>query len=190
MNHDLQDRGAEQAARFDRAWRRLLDIERGFSNHPVDPGGETMYGVTERLARRYGYVGPMRELPISEARRIAKTEFWDPMSLDHVAWQSQAVAAEVLEAGYHLGPAIGAQLLQRALNALGDGALGLDGSIGPKTLKALTVFLQRRGADAERVLLTVLNSLQCAEYVLRVETDRRKGAFFFGWVSKRVRVQR
>jgi lysozyme family protein len=174
---------------FQRSWEHLLEVEQLYSNHAADPGGETMYGVTEWLARKYGYVGKMRDLPVVKARAIAKTEFWDPMSLDHVAWQSEAVARELLEAGYHLGAQTAGRMLQRALNAFGDGVLGLDGDIGPKTLEAMLVFLRKRGAEGERLLVTVLNALQCTGYVERVETDRRKAAFFYGWVRKRVRIQ-
>lgn len=179
------------SAAFVRAWERLLQVEGGYVNHPADPGGETIYGVTERLARRYGYLGPMRELPVAEARRIAKSEFWDQMALDHVTMQSGAIAAELLEAGYHLGPRVAGQLLQRALNAFGDGTLGLDGDIGPKTLEALLMFLRKRSSynGGERAMLRVLNSLQCAAYVERVERDASKRQFFYGWVSKRVRIE-
>lgn len=185
----LQDRGAEKWLRFDRAWRRLLGVEQGYVDHPADPGGPTMYGVTSRLARAHGYTGDMRALPLPTARAIAKAEFWDRLALDSVAWLSEPVAQELLEAGYHLGPAVAGRLLQRALDAFGDGALGIDGAIGPKTLEALVVFLRKRGALGEGALLTVLNSLQCAAYVERVEADRRKAAFFFGWVVKRVRIE-
>jgi typhoid toxin secretion A len=112
------------------------------------------------------------------------------MSLDRVAWHSEGIATEMLECGYHLGPAVAARLLQRALNAFGEATLGLDGNVGPKTLQHLLAFLNRRRRDGgEAVLLTVLNSLQCAAYVERVEALSSKRAFLFGWVAKRVRIQ-
>jgi lysozyme family protein len=41
----------------------LIGKEGGFSNHPVDKGGPTMYGITEQVARAFGYDGLMTLLP-------------------------------------------------------------------------------------------------------------------------------
>src|SRR3546814_13966192 len=37
--------------------------EGGYSNHPADKCGPTMWGITERVARKNGYTGDMRNLP-------------------------------------------------------------------------------------------------------------------------------
>ena len=42
---------------FPTAFDLLITHEGGFSNHPDDPGGATMYGVTEAVARANGYTG-------------------------------------------------------------------------------------------------------------------------------------
>lgn len=188
MNSDPTDRGAQYAAAFMRAWEQLLGVELGYVDDEDDEGGPTIYGVTQRLARRYGYTGDMRQLPIEQARSIAKREFWDSMGLDSVAWLSEPVAAELLEAGYHLGPRHAAAFLQRALNAFGDGSLTIDSDIGPKTLKSLTEYVRRRGPHGVQCLLRVLNSQQCVAYLERVEVKPKKRKFVFGWVSKRVRI--
>lgn len=41
----------------------LIAIEGGYSNDPDDSGGETTWGVTERRARKFGYTGPMIDMP-------------------------------------------------------------------------------------------------------------------------------
>src|SRR3546814_15941930 len=46
-----------------------------YSNHPADRGGETMWGITERVARRHGYTGPMRALPRAKAVAIYRQEY-------------------------------------------------------------------------------------------------------------------
>jgi hypothetical protein len=38
-------------------------VEGGYSNNKKDPGGATMYGVTEEVARANGYRGDMRRFP-------------------------------------------------------------------------------------------------------------------------------
>lgn len=76
---------------FDDCFDRLMGHEGGYVNHPSDPGGETMWGVTARVARAYGYHGSMRELPKATAKAIAKTLYWDVLHCDDypapIAWQ-------------------------------------------------------------------------------------------------------
>ena len=48
----------------------LIDREGGYVNHPADRGGPTCWGVTQQVARAYGYIGDMRALPRSTAVRI------------------------------------------------------------------------------------------------------------------------
>ena len=55
---------------FDEAFHKLLGHEGGFVDHPSDPGGATRWGVTERVARQWGYAGSMRELPVETAKAI------------------------------------------------------------------------------------------------------------------------
>lgn len=184
----MTDPSSRNAVAFQHAWEQLLGVEQGYFDDPI--GGPTMYGVTSRLARAHGYVGDIREIPISVARRIAKREFWDAMHLDSVLWQSEAIARELLEQGYHLGPVFPIKALQRALNAFGDTVTPLivDGAIGTVTITALMAFLRKRQQTGESVLLRALNSMQCVGYIERAESDPRKRAFLFGWISKRVRI--
>ncbi len=111
---------------FDTAFADLIGNEGGYSNNPADPGGETMWGVTARVARAHGYAGSMRELPLSFARAIAKAEYWDAYRCDEIPAQ---VAFQVLDAAYNGGHP--AQWLQQAA------VVKVDGDIGPKTLAAV-----------------------------------------------------
>ena len=49
---------------FDDAIKRVLMHEGGYSDHAADPGGKTMFGITEAVAREVGYRGNMDELPL------------------------------------------------------------------------------------------------------------------------------
>ena len=57
------------------AWARTIGEEKGYSNNPADKGGETMHGITERVARANGWQGPMRQLPLDRAQEIGKTQY-------------------------------------------------------------------------------------------------------------------
>ena len=62
---------------YDIIFDRLMDHEGGYVNHPNDPGGETMYGVTKRVANAHGYWGDMRKLPKSLAKQITEQSYYN-----------------------------------------------------------------------------------------------------------------
>lgn len=116
---------------FDRAFDKLMEHEGGYSNNPADPGGETMYGITHRVARKNGYTGPMKDLPLATARRIAKTEYWDVVNADSLP---DRVRFDVFDTCYHSGRERAIKLLQQALGFTGR---DVDGLVGPMTRAAL-----------------------------------------------------
>jgi lysozyme family protein len=111
---------------FDEAFEALIGNEGGYSNHPDDPGGETMWGITARVARANGYDGPMRALPRETAKAIARKCYWDVARCDDL---DPRVAFQVFDAVYNGGPAI--KWLQQAAGAHPDGV------IGPATIAAV-----------------------------------------------------
>jgi lysozyme family protein len=123
-------------ADFSAAWQALLGNEGGYVDNPADPGGATMYGVTERVARAHGYTGDMRELPLAMAEQIAKTEYWDPYRCDQMP---QEVAFQILDTAYNGGHP--AQWVQQAAGVTADGI------IGPQTLAAINA------ADPDKIVM-------------------------------------
>lgn len=111
---------------FDEAFAALIESEGGYSNNPSDHGGETMWGVTARVARAHGYAGPMRDLPLDTAKAIAKSEYWDVYRCDDMP---PRVAFQVFDAAYNGGHPV--EWLQRAAGVKTDGV------IGPVTLAAV-----------------------------------------------------
>jgi lysozyme family protein len=67
---------------YPEAISRVLKSEGGYVNHPQDPGGETNYGITIKVARANGYMGPMRAMPIETAKSIYKSEYAAPVHFD------------------------------------------------------------------------------------------------------------
>lgn len=112
---------------FDAAFDLLLKHEGGYSDHAADPGGKTMYGITEAVAREVGYKGDMREFPLDLAKRIYKDKYWDAVKAEQLP---PAVRYVVFDAAVNSGPGQATKWLQRALGVLDDGV------IGPKTLAA------------------------------------------------------
>jgi lysozyme family protein len=114
---------------FDQAFALLTspEVEGDYSDHKDDPGGKTRFGITEATARRFGYTGDMRELPLELAKRIYLEEYWRPMRCDELP---EDVRYAVFDAAVNSGVGQSTLWLQRAAGAKPDGILG------PQTLAA------------------------------------------------------
>jgi len=162
-----------------------------YSNNPADTGGETMWGITEAVARRHGYTGPMRDLPRERAVAIYRQEYAIDPGFAAVAEISPAVGEELFDTGVNMGPAVPAVWFQQCLNALNNrGALypdvQEDGKIGPGTLGAFRAYIRARGPEAEAVMLKALNALQGARYIDLARKREANETFAFGWLRTRV----
>lgn len=109
---------------FDRCFDRLMGHEGGYSNNPLDPGGETMWGITKKVARAWGYTGEMRNLPRETAKLIAKKWYWDPLACDAY---HEKIAFQIFDTLYNGGQTV--IWMQAASGAT------VDGIFGPETLR-------------------------------------------------------
>lgn len=112
---------------FDEAFDRLIGHEGGYSNHPSDPGAETMWGVTARVARANGYNGDMRALPREKAKQIYLAKYWEPVRGYELP---ESLRFDVFDAAVNSGVGQAIEWLQEAVGAK------VDGAIGPVTLAA------------------------------------------------------
>lgn len=169
----------------------ILRREGGYSNNPNDAGGETNHGITLKVARRYGYTGPMRELPRETAREIYRSMYWEEPKFNLVAQVSPKVAEELCDTGVNMGTATAIKFLQRSLNALNKRGeyfsdILVDGKMGASTLGAFQQYMNRRGQDGERVMLKALNGLQTERYISLAESREQNEDFVYGWIANRV----
>lgn len=112
---------------FDQAFDRLMGHEGLYSNNPFDPGQETMWGITARVARANGYTGDMRSLPRDKAKEIAKASYWATCRIDDLP---DFLKFDVFDGAYNSGVSQSIKWLQRAIGASDDG------QIGPATIAA------------------------------------------------------
>lgn len=115
-------------------FEELIKNEGGYSNDPNDPGGETMYGIPIATARRHGYMGKMRDMPLSTAEQIFKEDYW-PSAFDQI---DPVVAFEVFDAAVNSGVRQAVKWLQRAAGVIDDGYMGM------VTIEAVKSFEPRR----------------------------------------------
>lgn len=123
---------------FAQAFDRLIGNEGGYSFNAADPGAETMWGITARVARANGYAGDMKVLPRETAATIYKARYWDAIDAEQLP---ALLRFEVLDAAVNSGVQQAVRWLQRAVGVTDDGALG------PMTLAAV------HGADPLRLAL-------------------------------------
>lgn len=112
---------------IDQALTILLKHEGGYSDHPSDPGGATMYGITERVARQHGYTGHMRDLPLSVATAIYRKQYWSMIKAEQLP---EALRFHVFDAAVNSGHVQAIKWLQQCAG------VKVDGIIGPVTIKA------------------------------------------------------
>lgn len=112
---------------IEEALAHLYDSEGGYSDHPADKGGPTMYGVTERVARQHGYTGDMRDLPLSVATTIYRKQYWGMIKADQLP---EALRFHVFDAAVNSGNVQAIKWLQQCAG------VKVDGIIGPITIKA------------------------------------------------------
>jgi lysozyme family protein len=149
-----------------------------------------MFGITEQVARAYGYDGPMQSLSRDIAMDIYKRRFWVAPHFDQIEPLSEAIAMELFDTGVNMGPTVAAKFLQRCLNVLNrEGKdypdIGADGQIGPMTIQALKGYLAKRpGPVGETRMLRALNALQGARYVELAEGRPANEEFEFGWLDR------
>lgn len=115
------------AHEFERSLRAVLVHEGGFANHPKDPGGATMKGVTQRV---YDVYRDRKGIPRQSVRGISgeeigdiyRRQYWDEIKGDELP---AGVAYFVFDFAVNSGPRRAAQYLQRALGVAADGQIGI-----------------------------------------------------------------
>ena len=121
---------------FQRALALVLKHEGGWADHPKDPGGATMKGVTLANFRRY--VKPnatkddLRKITDQQVATVYRRFYWDAVS---GAELPDGIDFAVFDFAVNSGPARAAQYLQKVVGATQDG------KIGPATIKATKAIL-------------------------------------------------
>lgn len=131
---------------FTEALEAVLKHEGGWADHPRDPGGATMKGITLHTFRLfYGHSSTKQDLRAITSEQLAtiySSGYWDKCSCDKLP---SGVDYAVFDAAVNSGPSRSARWLQVACGAR------VDGIIGPKTLKAAEAAAM--GLDGEKKLV-------------------------------------
>ena len=117
---------------FDRCLAEVLRHEGGWADHPKDPGGATMQGVT--LVTYSNWLGreatkdELRNMPPAHRDEIYRKHYWDKVKGDELP---KGVDLCLFDFAVNSGPKRAVVAVQEALGVNADGALG------PMTLGAI-----------------------------------------------------
>ncbi|WP_316214877.1 glycoside hydrolase family 108 protein [Bradyrhizobium sp. SZCCHNR2035] len=159
---------------FERCLRRVLGSEGRYSNHPADPGGATMWGITQRdydAYRRLKGQPPrdVRLITIAERNEIYRKKYWNGARCDELP---DGVDYCVFDGAVNSGVAQSVKWLQRALGVKDDG------DIGDHTL------LAAHGADPHEVIASICR--QRRAFMRKLKTFPTFGN---GWIRRVDRVE-
>ena len=134
---------------FDKSLALILKHEGLYIDHPQDPGGATMKGIT--LATFTDFKGramskeELRAISDADVRAIYKSRYWDAVRADEL---KPGVDLLAFDMAVNKGVGRAAKLMQRGAGVIEDGALG------PKSMAAI-------------------NALDAADIIAKVSEARR-----------------
>ncbi|HWU72926.1 MAG TPA: glycosyl hydrolase 108 family protein [Sphingomonas sp.] len=171
-------------------------LEGGYVNDARDPGGATRYGVTEQVARDYGYRGDMRRFPrhcdgpaaVCADAVYVRSYIAAPGYMPLVEIEP-AVASELIDTAVNMGPRRPNRWYRQTMNVLGGARLpDSTGSLGPADVAAYRMLQAKLGVvPACMATLDALDGRQAAEYRRLAIANPRLRAFLRGWLRNRIR---
>lgn len=152
---------------------KVLQHEGGFVNHPLDPGGATNWGITQKVYEKFKgrrvTLEEMRRMPKSDAIAIYKRDYWDKVRGDSI--RSYNVAFAMFDQAVNRGVSASVKQAQKVTGMIQDGI------IGPATLNAInsmseTEFLEKYLAES------------IAAYKAIVARRPASDVFLDGWLKR------
>lgn len=122
---------------YDFCLKQVLKYEGGYSNHPADPGGATMKGVTQAVydawrAKNNLSQQSVRNISDGELQAIYRRDYWDKVRGDDLP---AGVDLAVFDFAVNSGVSRASKYLQAIVGVEQDGV------IGPKTIQATRAYV-------------------------------------------------
>lgn len=185
---------------------RLLGIEGGHSNDPIDRGGETNLGISLRFLRAEGQIdldgddiadfdldmdgdidgADIRALTRGDAVWLYHACFWKRLGCDALP---APIGEMVFDQAVNGGAAAAKKLLQRAINAviasyqLNSIPVAVDGAIGPRTLQQLDNLIKRPDLGVAAIV-RAYRAAAADRYRAIVAADPSQKRFINGWLRR------
>jgi lysozyme family protein len=141
----------------------VLKLEGGYSDNPVDPGGETNFGICKR---NYPDLD-IKNLTREQAIDIYWRDYWAPMNLTGI--KSDDAVLELFDMGVNAGLRMAVKLAQKLVGAFADGIIGEETT---GKINDFPLFVELYKADRKKFYLSLA---------------RRKPelcTFLYGWLNR------
>lgn len=116
---------------FKQAVNIVIELEGGYVNDPIDPGGETNWGISKRSYPDLD----IANLSKGHAKDIYRRDYWNACMCDGLP---ESLRLMVFDCAVNQGVSYASRLLQRLVKAKEDGV------IGPLTLAQIPEFNEPR----------------------------------------------
>lgn len=155
------------------AINQVLKHEGGFVNNPLDRGGVTNLGITQKTYEKFKgrkvSLLEMKQMPKTDAIKIYKKEYWDKIGGDKIKLYSVAFA--IFDQAVNRGPSKAIQQAQRIASILPNGKLGLD------TINAINSI-----PESDFINRYVLESIDAYQKI--VSNNPSQNTFLKGWINR------
>ncbi len=156
----------------------VFDVEGGFVNNPLDKGGPTNFGITQKTLSRYlarpASVDDVKNMKRETATLIYKKDYFDAMKLSLI--DDARVQLMLFDQGINRGPKTAVMHVQNVLNSMGE-KLQVDGEMGPITAAAInTQFTE--------ILIREFRQYCTIMYIDIVKRKPNQMAFLTGWMNR------
>lgn len=152
---------------FPKAFSYVLGNEGGYSNDPNDPGGETKYGISDKLLSRIDLFNPsktIKDLTLDDAKLLYKRVFWDRHNIGKI--KSDRIAIKVFDSCVNIGPSKAIRMMQKIIGATKDGICG------PETIRLINKY------DEKAFLSSYVYEL------IIYYASLHNGKYFSGWLAR------
>lgn len=202
-NHIIVDGWSD---RYAAALPRLLRMEGGFVDDPVDRGGTTKFGMSLRFLVAEGQIDldgdgfadfdldfdgdidgqDVRKLTRGDAKYLYHRCFWKRLDADSFV---RPIGEMLFDQAVNGGISASCKMLQRALNAcitkyrLNIAPLKIDGDLGEKTRAAIDAVIALPAARTTAIVIAYKDAVK-ARYRAIVAADPSQKRFLAGWLNR------
>lgn len=161
---------------FEQAFTQVVLTEGGYSNNPLDKGGETKYGITKAVALAHGYTGEMKDLPLEKAKEIYRKSYW----LTTPAENMPEVAYRIFDIAVNCGVSRANTWVLKAVNLLNR-----DETLYPNcTMNNVLDGYNKLPSKDKLFVEQLLRVLQGAHYISVCDNNETQENFIRGWITR------
>ena len=159
----------------------IIKAEGGFVNDPADAGGPTNMGITQKTLSTYlgrqASVRDVANLSKEQAKEIYERRYYVGPRFDTLPPQLQPIATDT---GVLFGPFRSIEFMQKIVNEVGIDNLEVDGTLGPKTRKAIQAAWEQMG----NYFINAMVDERITYHKNRVAQQPNQQRFLNGWIRR------